>query len=185
MSKLMTGFSRWLYDASSWRNILIATILFLGLTAAFGPWSEAVDAGQGLRSPDASFGVSVEDAYAYLGSLEVSGRTLYASGELTLDVAYPIVYSLLLGMLLSRLFPLAYRADSLIQPLHLLPFGGGLFDLMENKAAVLLVINYPNRMPGVVHLLNVFNQTKWILGGASVFLLVTSGAVLLVRRIRP
>jgi hypothetical protein len=39
-------------------------------------------------------------------------------------------------------------------------------------------------MEGVARLLNVFNQTKWILVGSSVALLITSGAVLLVRRLR-
>ena len=184
MSKLMSGLSRWLYAVSSWRNILLAGALFAGLTLSFPAWSAAVDKGQNLRSPDASFGVAVDEAYAYLDALDEEGRALYASGELTLDVVYPVVYSLLLAMLLSRLFPITYRLDSLLQPLHLLPFGAGFFDLMENKAAVMLVINYPDRMEGVARLLNVFNQTKWILVGSSVALLITSGAVLLVRRLR-
>ena len=180
----MSGVSRWLYDVSSWRNILIAGALCSCLTLAFPSSSAEVTGGRDLRSPDASFGISVDETYAFLDALDPQGRTLYASGELTLDIVYPVVYSLLLAMLLSRLFPVAYGLESLMQPLHLLPFGAGFFDLMENKAAVLLVINYPERLNAVARLLNVFNQTKWILGGASLALLLASGTVVLVRRLR-
>jgi len=92
--------------------------------------------------------------------------------ELTVDIIYPIVYTLAFGLLISWLFQRGYKPDSKMQKLNILPLGAWLFDLLENLGIVTLLSTFPAQITAVALLTTIFTMVKWIFAGASMLLIV-------------
>lgn len=87
------------------------------------------------------------------------GRSIYAQGELTADLVYPLVYTALFCIILSLLF--RNRSYRPFQNANLLPFGIWLFDLLENMCIVSLLKSYPDSSAFVTSLCSILTNLKW------------------------
>ena len=101
-----------------------------------------------------------------LSQLGAEGRRLYAITEVTIDLVFPIAYSLLLAAAIVRLLP-----ESRV-PWYLLPLAMGCFDLLENAAAVVLVLRFDRAGRGVYRIGSAFNMAKWVMLGATALMIV-------------
>ena len=126
----------------------------------------------GAAQPDTSLIYSPADLYRMAEAFGPAGRQAYIQARLTFDVAFPVVYGLVLIATISWLAGRAFPAGSPWRLVNLAPALGMLFDYLENSAAVIVMTRYPLRTPGVDILAPVFTFVKWIFAGGSFVVLL-------------
>ena len=117
-------------------------------------------------SPDTSFIYSAGDLYTMAEAYGEIGRSYYVYQRFTFDLAWPAVYLLFYVTVITSLFQ-GLPGGHLLRLVNLLPFGGALFDLLENSSAALVMYRYPRLSPVAANLAPLFTAAKWILIGAS------------------
>lgn len=162
---MVTSLSMWVRRISSWRNLALFVGLTLLMALAVFPWLRGQRAEEGgvTEILDIQWSYTSEEVYALFESLGEGGRRLYAIGEVTVDLIFPIVYTLSLAMWITLTFGRAFAPNSLLQRLHLFPFGLMAFDFLENSGIVILLLVYPAELRGLAKLVGLFTTTKWTL----------------------
>jgi hypothetical protein len=168
------------------RTLYALVAAMLSFNVLVFPWRTAVL--RGIAGPDFSvldirFWYAPETVLDLAARLGEQGRTLYALSEVTIDLAYPLLYGavfgLLLRLLIRRLLPDRPRWSSLA----LLPIGAMVFDYAENVTLAIVLLGFPDSLP-LVPLASLFTTTKWAFALASISLIVLFGLTLLARRLR-
>jgi hypothetical protein len=90
--------------------------------------------------------------------------------ELTADIIYPIIYTLFYGLLISWLFQRAFKPESSMQKLNVMPVGAWLFDLLENIGIVSMLGMYPSQPSALAWLTMLFGLVKWAFAIGSILL---------------
>jgi len=164
--------SRWLNQHSTPRNMLALFALTLLFGVVIFPLIQAQFAGLPAQAAmlDTRFSYTPAQAHEALDAFGESGRQLYLVSALTADLLFPVIYSLFLAMSLTYLLPRAFPLQSLVQRLHLLPFGMAVFDYLENACVAILLASYPTELNGLARLASSFTTTKWLLGASSIAL---------------
>ncbi len=104
---------------------------------------------------DVRFWYSPAEVAVLFDRLGADGRSFYALTEVTLDLAFPIIYVTLLLILIYRLFePKAARF------LLLIPLVGGLADLLENISVATMAWTYAGSRPGFAAVATIFTLVK-------------------------
>jgi hypothetical protein len=160
----MRKLSDWYYRIASGKTLLLGSILYLVFpTVVLKNLEEQMNtyAGRQIGPIDLLFfETNPEQVLEMVAAYGEQGRAQYALGELTADVAYPLAYAFLFGVILSLLFRgkryVPFRYINLIPVLML-----G-FDLLENTCIVMLLKSYPAQSVGMAGLCLVFNSLKWI-----------------------
>lgn len=117
--------------------------------------------GSGNAAPiDLTFFPSPQKIFSILAAFDTPGRAFYRLHELTLDIIYPITYTLFFSLLITFLLSRASKRKSLLQPLNLLPFGTLIFDLLENAGIVALLTLYPSQHSGLAWFVSLSNGIK-------------------------
>ena len=129
--------------------------------------------GTGLEQPlDLMFLATPDKMFAMIEQYGEYGRVFYRNVELTVDILYPIVYTLAFGLLISWLFQRGYKSDSRMQKLNVVPVGMWFFDLMENLGIVTMLTMWPSQPVALAWLTTVISTIKWIFAGASMVIIV-------------
>ena len=145
-------------------NLLLLMALFLGYNVFLYSLAGRHMARLGLedvRLLDLHPGFTPDDAWQLLERLGPEGRVLYQRVELTLDMIYPVIYSLLLVALLVFFFNRVLPTDSLFRRLALLPFAAAVFDVFENTGIALMIQRFPERFDTLASITSVFGLLKW------------------------
>lgn len=166
---------RWLSDtlaahgnARSVIACVACTVLFMGAIGSTG---------SGDKVPlDLLFYYTPETAYSMIESYGEEGRAAYRLFELTTDLAWPVVYTLTLSLVISWLFQGRSGPAPKARILNLLPFGAWLFDLLENALIVAMLSVYPERPAMLAWAASAFTMAKWIFASAS-FLVLLAGVI--------
>jgi hypothetical protein len=176
-------FSDWLHRVASGPVALVSLVIFLLFTAWALPsqasQSEAITGDAG--SPDMSFYYTANELYEFAESYGEAGRQAYIRARFTFDLAWPLVYGFFLTMGISWIFRRAFAADSNWQLANLVPVLGVILDYLENIAASLVMVRYPNPTAVVDSLASVFTMLKWIMVAGSFVLLLVGVLVWFVR----
>lgn len=166
------------------RGWLVLVLLFLdGVFMGFVmPLTGALLKGDsgGPAPIDLQFFYTPARVYEMVAAYGEFGRAFYRNVELTADIIYPIVYTLFLSLLISWLFQRGFPAGSRLQRLNVVPFGGWLFDLLENLGIVAMLSIYPATPAALAWLTALFTLVKWLFAGASM-VLVLVGLVAAIR----
>ena len=137
--------------------------------------------GTGLQEPiDLQFFSTPAKLFSLIESYGEYGRPFYRNVELTVDIIYPIIYTLAFGLLLSWLFQRGFQPDSKMQKWNVMPVGIWLFDLLENLGIVTMLSMWPSQPAALAWLTTIFTMIKWMFAGASMLLIVV-GIVAAVR----
>ena len=174
MKKLSTLLERF----SSWKRLVALIVIYMVFNAYLFKNAEReimALAGKSVGIIDLTFGFDPDKTLQMVEDYGDAARAYYAKIEMTTDVAYPIVYTLLFGIILSLL----YRNTS-YNWVNTVPLACLLFDLLENVTIVTLLSNYPEQSSTVAALCETFKLLKWISFGA-VILLVIFGAVVRIK----
>lgn len=159
--------------------VLALGVAFVIFEAGVFPYAYTI---LGSAPLDLKLFYSPAQAYATLTAYGEQGRALYRIVELTGDLLFPIIYTLLLTLSSSLLFKQAFSPDSRLQRLPLYIYPVWLFDLLENICIVTLVSRFPNQLPGLVYVTQLFTLLKFAFAGYGMLLLAWGAARVLVRR---
>ncbi|TAE30823.1 MAG: hypothetical protein EAZ91_09360 [Cytophagales bacterium] len=164
----MTTLVRILNKIANWKTLVILFILYVSFPAYW--LKNAGDrinqlAGKPIGPIDLTFGFDPTRTLQMVAEYGPEARAYYTRTELTTDLIYPIVYSLLLAVILTMLFRnKPYKPFAWVT---LLPFASLLFDYLENATIVTMLSTYPSQSMPVAVLCEVFKLAKWLSFGLS------------------
>jgi len=163
----------WLAPVTSWRACVILMIGFMCCFAGF-KWRNHHVAP--ATTPDGQMlKIDYDKLLCHLHELKPH-RRLYAITEVTLDVAFPLLYTSLLSV------PILLAFGRGFSPLTLIPLATGCFDLVENFTVAWLVMwGDLTSKPWVAHLTLWAGKTKMILFYAS-FAIMTAALLTAMAR---
>jgi hypothetical protein len=171
--------------AKGW-NILVAFVVMAFCEAFLLPrMSATLNAAAPSVGPfDLRLFYSPEQAQSMLAAYGEQARHAYMVGELTLDILFPIAYTLFLAFSISWLFQRSFKKDSSAQLLNLVPIGAWLFDLLENISIVIMLAMFPSFSILVAMLSSFFTAIKWGFAFFGIALLIFGVVAYIVKRIR-
>lgn len=105
---------------------------------------------------DLQFAYAPERAYQLIDSYSAETRKQYIIGEMTRDVAYPMIYTLFMSIALMLLYPNNWK-------LAWLPYAIFSADILENIGIITLLINYPSKLYLIAWGTSVFSTIKWVI----------------------
>ena len=155
----------------------------LVFTLVVFPWLDAITLGDDGEMLDLRFSYTPDVAYAEIAGYGAERRSEIIMVSLIADSLYPFAYAFTLAMLITLTFRRVFPLESLMQRLHLFPFGALVFDFLENFTIVTLILLYPRQHYGLARLASAFTSTKWVLVSISGLLAVVGmGGYLFSRR---
>jgi hypothetical protein len=159
---------------TGWRVIimLIADALMMGYIMPLAGGIMALAANNSVMPLDLMFFYTPTQAFEMMDKYGEAGRAIYMKIELTADIIYPIIYTLFYGLLLSWLLQRAFRSDSKMMKMNVMPVGAWFFDMLENVGIVSMLGMYPTKVAAMAWLTMFFGSIKWG------FFVVTVGLVL-------
>ena len=122
---------------------------------------------------DLAFHYSVEQVYDWIELYGEEGRKRYMIGELTVDFAYPIVYTALFCGLIG--FFTKDGRENKYNSLAVLPTAIWLFDMLENTGIVTMLYRYPEKLQMVASVTAWFTSIKWTLAVVVVLMTIVLG----------
>lgn len=135
----------------------------------------------GIGILDLEPGYSVERAYSMLDKMGALGRQFYATHIIPMDMVFPLTYgiafSLAILYFVLKLMPNNEPAQGLIY----IPLAAMLSDYLENVCVILVLIKYPEQLPGIIQMSNLFTMIKSALLGFSILMVVLSLMILLIK----
>jgi hypothetical protein len=132
-----------------------------------------IEAGSGgTGSIDLQIFYTPEKVYGMIASYSEEIRASYRLFQLTGDIIYPIVYTLLFSLAITWLFQRGFASNSGMHNYNVVPFGAWLFDLFENLGIVGMLSVYPSTPALLAWASAVFTFIKWLFVLTSVVLLL-------------
>ncbi len=132
-------------------------LILLGLVVVFNVLiMPQLAGGQEVVPIDLQFAYTPEQAYELIDSYTEETRATYAIGEMTFDVAYPIVYTLFMSITLMLLYPNKWE-------IAWLPYVVFTADMLENTGIIIMLKNYPSHLNTVAWMTSGFSTAKWSL----------------------
>jgi hypothetical protein len=145
-----------------------------------GVQAEMIASSGGNGPIDLLFFYTPAEVFSMVDSYGEDGRASYLTHELTIDVIYPIVYTLFFALLITWLFQRGFSPGSRMQKLNVVPFGAFLFDMLENVCIMIMLSAHPSQPVIVAWLGTVFTMIKWLFAVATILLILT-GLVMALR----
>lgn len=145
---------------ATWKSIL----LLFGLIIVFNFFIFPLFYPTNLNTTilDTQFSYSPEKAYKILADYNKEELKEYCIGELSVDIIYPIVYTLFLCFFS---FKLSKKAILSLFPLLIL-----FSDYIENFGIVTIINYYPQKLPDIVRITSLFSSLKWTLLAFTIFI---------------
>lgn len=164
-------------------NVLILFLACLAFASIVMPWasSQLKSISNRVTQVELPFSYTTDQLYSILKTYGSQGREWYTLMQLTIFSLYPLIYSMLTGLLILLFYSRLNIKENLIKFFFLMPVFSLLADWLENVCMVVVLVNYPYKLETVVQWANVCSQIKWIflLGSIS---LATAGSLLLFFR---
>ena len=178
----MTRLSKFIYEKSSVKVMIIAIVVFLVFTATVMPIVAQYTARVvGESSPDTSLMYSASDLYEMAEAYGEDGRRVYITLRFTFDLVWPLIYMFFMVTVLSRLL-IKFPEKSLLRKLHFVPIIGGMFDFLENIAASIVLARYPLKTPLIAEMTPIVSLIKWGILGVGFMLIAVFIVVRIVMR---
>ena len=150
---------------ANWKVILSLVVLVIVFNRLlFLPRTARLVDLSGIQEPiiDVLFSYSPQAVYAIVAGLGDQGRQIYIVTQLTVDLVFPILYSLLLALLIFTIFRKAFAGAGFLQKAIWLPLIGALFDYGENFGIVAMLVAHPNQPALLAQVTSLFSSAKWV-----------------------
>lgn len=121
---------------------------------------------------DLLFAYTPETVLSMMGSYGDEGRSFYKNFTPTIDLFYPIIYSLFLALLIAFLFKKSLPAKSKMHYLSVVPLFSWIFDWLENINILIMLYSYPKFPPVIANLSSIFTSVKWSFSAISAVILL-------------
>ena len=145
---------------SNWKFLLSLAILYvLFSTILLKNAEEKINslAGEEIGVIDLQIGFNPQKTLTMVESYGDRARDYYAFVEMTLDIAYPIIYTLMLTIILGLVYRKSKRWQFRLSPLLIL-----VFDLIENLNIVILLKTFPSQNMAIAQLVEFFKLLKFL-----------------------
>lgn len=163
ISTRMKALSLFLDRMANWKLLLVIFAVYVVFPSYLFKNAETkmnALSGKTLGVIDLTIGFTPERTLQMVEAYGPEARAYYASVETTIDVVYPLVYSVLFGIILSLLYRRKpYKPFAFV---NLLPFVVLFFDYLENLTIVHLLNSYPEQSMSVATLCELFKLLKWL-----------------------
>src|SRR5438045_1952189 len=149
----------WLLRVGTWRTAGLLAAACAVVAAVFHWRERALARGAKAdpgRLPDGRLWYTPAEVWQYFDRLGPDGRRLYAVTTATLDVAFPILYAMLLGVVIARLCP-----PGLARWAVWLPVAAAVADLGENAVLVWLAWTFDGKPSALAWAGAACTATKW------------------------
>ncbi|MDD4148933.1 MAG: hypothetical protein PHE33_02780 [Bacteroidales bacterium] len=146
----------------TWSSILILLGLIILFSLLLFPLFHTTNPNNSIL--DSQFSYSSEKAYEIFEQYNDEELKGYIIGELTVDLVYPIVYTLLFIFLIFKL--------SKTVSLSLFPILIMFSDYFENIGIITIINYYPQKIPNIVALTSLFTSIKWTLVAISILMIL-------------
>ena len=158
----LSAFTHFLNKYATWKSVLILLGLDIIFNVVIFPMFMA-------KSPntlplDLYFSYSSDEVYNLFANFSPAELKTYMITELTVDVVYPIVYSLLFAFVIFKLSGKAFFS--------MVPVLVMFLDYLENIGIVTMIHYYPQQLNSVAMITSIFSSLKWILVIVSVALIL-------------
>ena len=171
---------------TGWRVLVLflATGLMAGYIMPVAGGILALAANNSVLPLDLLFFYTPDSAFDMIEKYGPAGRDLYTKILLTVDILYPVIYTLFLGLFLSWLFQRGFPRQSPMQRMNAVPVGGLLFDLLENIGIVWMLSMYPSIPAILAWIIMLTSTVKWLFALASLVLIFVGLARAAMNRFR-
>lgn len=172
-----------LYRHANGRGLLLFLALMLLFATVIVPTAQNKLLGysNGVDLVDLLFAYTPETVYRMIEAYGEEGRPYYRDFAMSFDLAYPVVYSVFLSLLIGWLLKRAAPAEGNWRLLNLLPFGGMVFDWLENVSVITMLTLFPAIHPTLARFGSAFTSIKWGFSATALLLIVVL-SVLAARR---
>lgn len=110
-----------------------------------------------MQIPDMMLIYSVDYVYDFLTAIGPTGRETYQLTHLTIDLSYPILFSLFFAAVIGRF---VHLLDWPVKTLPVICLFSGVFDLAENFTLVYITHRFPEYLPNLSKLSQTFTLGK-------------------------
>jgi hypothetical protein len=132
-----------------------------------------IESGSGGVGPiDLQFFYTPEKVYSMIAAYGDEVRVSYRTFELTGDILYPIVYTLFFALAITWLFQRGFASNGTMHKYNVVPFGGWLFDLLENLGIVSMLSVFPSTPALLAWVSTIFTLIKWLFAGTTLVLIL-------------
>jgi len=171
---MQKSLNNWLVKNAKGWLILVFMVLFLLFSLVVMPFGQSWLGGNppDVGSIDLTFGASPATLFNKVEAYGSQGRYVYRIFALTADIAYPIIYSIFLGLVITFLLRRTFPMGSQLQKLNLLPFVALLFDILENLGIAALLTTFPQQITWLALFTIIVNFIKWVFAGGSTLLVL-------------
>lgn len=169
----MTRLANFLDRVANWKMLILLLALYISFPAYWLKNAESTInqlAGKAIGPIDLTIGFNPGRTLRMVADYGPKARAYYAQTELTVDVAYPLIYSLLFAVILTLLF--RRKSYKPVAWVTLLPFVSLLFDYLENAVIVSLLTTYPTQSTALAVLCEVAKLAKWLSFGLTAVLIL-------------
>ena len=164
----------------SGKKVLVLFVLYLLFALLIFPMLPQSKAG----ILDIKYYYTARQAYEIISNYSLAERHRYAIIAMTIDILYPIVYSLFLTALSIFLIGrLAIRRRIIIR-LAYISMGAAVFDLLENTTLTIMMLNYPVKLNSLANIAGYFTAAKWTLIIAAILMIFYLTLLLLIKKIK-
>lgn len=161
------------------RILALLFVIYLSFHTVLSPYFPP----EGIKPLDLFFTYSPSEAYSIVEGYGEAGRAIYVKTELTLDIAFPVIYSLLLSTVLNFLVLSILPPQSAFRNLRYLPFAAAAIDILENLAIVALITLLPRHFDTLAALAGLLTSIKWILVALCMLTILISASIWLARHV--
>lgn len=109
---------------------------------------------------DSKLSYDSDEVYALFRKFDRPSRQLYAWTEITVDMIFPIIYSLFLSLLMIWFFQKSFKYEK-YGSLAMLPFIAMLFDYCENVLIAAMLFDYQREHFAVARVASLATKLKW------------------------
>ena len=177
-AELLTTFEKW----ANWKSILALLGLQMLFNLVIMPGISSSNA-HDLPVLDLQFWYTPQRAYEIIGTYPPELLRSAAIGRLTVDMVYPLIYGFMIYFMLTVTFRRAFPKNIFSNWIIFIPWGGVLFDYLENISLSIIYLRYPLELTTLAWIASIFTAIKWILIGIGFFLVLIGGIKLLFQRL--
>ncbi len=160
-------------------GILLAIMLVFNLVLL--PGLIPVGNAPSIKPLDLQFAYTPQMAYESLHSYSDAIRKSYIIGEMTVDIVYPLFYTLFLSFSIFLIYKHKKDNNALAIQFALVPYIILVSDLLENTGIVTMLAKYPQELISIAWGTSYFSTLKWVTVAFSLLLIVI-GLLINLRR---
>lgn len=181
--RLIARLSQW----ATRRNVLLLLAVYLLIVAVILPAAQTrIEAASGGVGPlDLVPYYGADQAYSMIEAYGPEGRPFYLLIELTVDIIYPVIYSLFFSLTILYFLNRQAAGRPGLLRLALLPFAGLICDFVENAGIVTMLLAYPAQLSLVGTLTGIVTTLKWIFAVLSILSLLYALGTAVMARLNP